>query len=72
VAAAIGSFITQRRNHDKNEFNFHPIIEVAVLFAGIFVTMIPALDWLELNAAKLNMTTPDNITGEPESFPASG
>jgi Na+/H+ antiporter NhaD/arsenite permease-like protein len=58
-AAAIGSFITTKKEiHDKNEFNFHPIIEVAVLFAGIFVTMIPALDWLELNAAKLNMTTP--------------
>jgi Na+/H+ antiporter NhaD/arsenite permease-like protein len=27
----------------KNEFTFGPIIEVAVLFAGIFVTMAPAL-----------------------------
>jgi Na+/H+ antiporter NhaD/arsenite permease-like protein len=58
-AAAIGSYFTTKKEiHEKNEFNFHPIIEVAVLFAGIFATMIPALDWLELNAAKLNMTTP--------------
>jgi Na+/H+ antiporter NhaD/arsenite permease-like protein len=27
---------------------------VAVLFAGIFATMMPALDWLEWNAGKLN------------------
>jgi Na+/H+ antiporter NhaD/arsenite permease-like protein len=29
--------------HEKNEFHFGPIKEVGILFAGIFVTIIPAL-----------------------------
>jgi len=41
-----------------NEFNFTPIREVAILFAGIFATMVPALDWLELNADRLGIRTP--------------
>ena len=39
--AAFGS--TSRENRAENRFTFGPIIEVAVLFAGIFVTMAPAL-----------------------------
>jgi Na+/H+ antiporter NhaD/arsenite permease-like protein len=35
-----------------NDFNFRPIQEVAVLFAGIFATMMPALDWLNQNAGE--------------------
>ena len=46
--AAGAWFTTPRVNRDKNKFTFGPIIEVAVLFAGIFVTIIPAL--LILNA----------------------
>lgn len=59
VIAAAGSYLTtQRAIHKKNDFNFVPIKEVAILFAGIFATMIPALDWLELNAATLGIVTP--------------
>lgn len=59
VAAAAGSYFTTRRDvHQANDFNFHPIREVAILFAGIFATMMPALDWLQLNAAKLGQPTP--------------
>jgi Na+/H+ antiporter NhaD/arsenite permease-like protein len=51
IAAAVASYFTTRRSiHAANNFTFHPVREVAVLFAGIFATMIPALDWLELNA----------------------
>jgi Na+/H+ antiporter NhaD/arsenite permease-like protein len=58
--AALGSYFTTKKElREKNEFNFLPIKEVAILFAGIFATMIPALDWLELNAAKLNIVTPE-------------
>jgi Na+/H+ antiporter NhaD/arsenite permease-like protein len=47
VAAAIASYLlTGRRVHEANEFSFRPIIEVAVLFFGIFATMMPALDRL--------------------------
>ncbi|MFO1512985.1 MAG: sodium:proton antiporter [Verrucomicrobiota bacterium] len=59
VAAAAGSYFTTRKPiHEANHFNFHPIKEVAILFLGIFATMMPALDWLELNAGKLGNPTP--------------
>ena len=40
----------------KNKFSYGPIIEVAVLFAGIFVTMVPALALLEARGAELGLT----------------
>lgn len=47
LAAAAGSYFTTKKSvHAANDFNFHPIQEVAILFAGIFTTMIPALAWL--------------------------
>src|SRR3954468_9342359 len=47
IAAAVGSwFTTSKAVHESNDFNFGPIKEVAILFAGIFATMLPALDWL--------------------------
>jgi len=53
LLAAIGSYYTTKPEiHKKNEFNFLPIKEVAILFIGIFATMIPALQWLEQNAAQ--------------------
>jgi Na+/H+ antiporter NhaD/arsenite permease-like protein len=54
LAAAVGSYFTTPKSiHAANGFNFHPIREVAVLFAGIFATMIPALAWLNHHAAAL-------------------
>jgi len=54
LAAAVGSYFTTKKSvHKANHFNFHPIREVAVLFAGIFATMMPALDWLGLHAKDL-------------------
>lgn len=51
LAAAAGSYFTTARPvHAANGFDFHPLREVAILFIGIFATMIPALDWLDLNA----------------------
>jgi Na+/H+ antiporter NhaD/arsenite permease-like protein len=59
VAAAAGAYYTTRKPvHEANHFNFHPILEVAILFLGIFATMMPALDWLKINAAKLGDPTP--------------
>ena len=59
IAAAVGSYFSTRPEiHDANDFNFHPIQEVAVLFLGIFATMMPALDWLQLNASKMGEPTP--------------
>ena len=53
-AAAASYFTTPRTVHESNEFTLHPIKEVAILFLGIFATMMPALDWLEAHAASLN------------------
>jgi Na+/H+ antiporter NhaD/arsenite permease-like protein len=56
VLAAVGSYFTTKKEiHKKNDFNFLPIKEVAILFLGIFATMVPALDWLELNATKIGI-----------------
>ncbi len=58
IAAAAGSFFTTKKAiHTKNDFNFLPIKEVAVLFVGIFATMIPALEWLETNATTIGIQT---------------
>jgi len=54
LAAAAGSFLTTRKEvHDANQFHFEPILEVAVLFFGIFATLMPALDWLQINAQSI-------------------
>jgi Na+/H+ antiporter NhaD/arsenite permease-like protein len=59
VAAAAGSWFTTRKDvHEANHFDFHPIKEVAVLFIGIFATMLPALDWLQGNAGRLGQPSP--------------
>ncbi|CUS86342.1 transporter, UIT6 family [Candidatus Kryptonium thompsonii] len=59
IGSAIASYLTTKKEiHERNDFNFIPIKEVAILFAGIFATMVPALDWLELNAEKLGITHP--------------
>ena len=47
--------ITPSTIHEKNHFGFGPMIEVAVLFAGIFLAMIPALLILETQGAKLHL-----------------
>jgi Na+/H+ antiporter NhaD/arsenite permease-like protein len=59
LAAAAGSwFATPRSVHAANEFNFHPVREVAWLFLGIFATMVPALDYLEFHAKDLGLNSP--------------
>jgi Na+/H+ antiporter NhaD/arsenite permease-like protein len=44
--AALAYFTTPAANRAANRFTFGPIIEVAVLFIGIFITMAPALQIL--------------------------
>lgn len=41
-----------------NKFTWAPIIEVAVLFLGIFTTMTPALAYLKAHAADLGLSAP--------------
>ncbi|MDF1554650.1 MAG: sodium:proton antiporter [Deferrisomatales bacterium] len=48
IAMGILSLRTTRPSiRERNEFTWFPILEVAYLFAGIFVTMIPVLDILK-------------------------
>jgi Na+/H+ antiporter NhaD/arsenite permease-like protein len=59
LAAAFAAYrLSSKENLARNDFNFGPIKEVAFLFIGIFATMVPALDFLAANAAKLGVTTP--------------
>jgi Na+/H+ antiporter NhaD/arsenite permease-like protein len=59
LAAALGSYFTTKKSvYAANNFNFHPITELAVLFAGIFATMLPALAWLNANAHSLLGASP--------------
>ena len=57
IVSAIAYKGSNREAIETNEFNFLPIKEVAILFVGIFATMIPALDYLEQNAAALGINT---------------
>ncbi|MEK6714008.1 MAG: sodium:proton antiporter, partial [Nitrospirota bacterium] len=57
IVSAIAYKGSNREAIEANEFNFLPIKEVAILFVGIFATMIPALDYLEQNAAALGINT---------------
>ena len=58
VLALVGYFGGSRDRRTKNVFTFAPIVEVAVLFAGIFVTMTPMLEILNAHAAGLGLTRP--------------
>jgi len=49
---------TPEKIRERNEFNYAPIIEVAVLFAGIFITMVPALLILEARGAAFGVRLP--------------
>ena len=50
-------YTTKRKvRYELNKFSWAPIIEVAVLFLGIFTTMTPALAYLNANAASLGLS----------------
>jgi Na+/H+ antiporter NhaD/arsenite permease-like protein len=56
--AGLSLWFTPRTLRAANSFTWAPITEVAILFAGIFVTMVPALQLLEANGPKLGLTQP--------------
>jgi len=71
AAAVVSVWKTPSRIREENEFTYHPIQEVAILFAGIFATMIPALLILEARGAQLGVTDPSHFfwaTGMLSSF----
>jgi len=59
VLAAIASLVIGNKSpRQLNSFSFTPIAEVAILFAGIFVTMTPALLLLEHHGPALGLFAP--------------
>jgi Na+/H+ antiporter NhaD/arsenite permease-like protein len=72
LALAGASYLTtSRRIHQGNRFGLFPINEVAILFAGIFVTMIPALFILKARGATFGIDKPWQffwLTGALSSF----
>lgn len=69
--SVISVYITPKEAHKRNDFNFYPIKEVAILFAGIFVTMIPALLILQARGGELGLDQPWQffwMTGVLSSF----
>ena len=64
-------FFTPRLFRVENSFTFHPIVEVAALFAGIFITMSPALILLGAHGPEFGLRTPAAffwVTGLLSSF----
>ncbi len=59
LTAAFLSFKTTVKDiRDKNHFTWDAIVEVAVLFIGIFITMVPALLILKAKGASLGVNEP--------------
>ena len=58
VAAGLSLLVSPKYLHAENRFAWGPIVEVAVLFVGIFVTMVPALALLRDHGAKVGVTEP--------------
>jgi len=57
---AVLSLVTTNKvmRYTDNKFTWGPIIEVAFLFLGIFITMVPALLYLRENADSFGINTP--------------
>jgi Na+/H+ antiporter NhaD/arsenite permease-like protein len=56
VAVGLSLVLSPRYLHRENRFAWGPIAEVAILFVGIFVTMVPALALLRDHGANLGVT----------------
>lgn len=59
-------WLGERAVRKRNQFNYGAIVEVAVLFVGIFLCMQPAIEILRARGGSLGIDTP------PEFFWASG
>ncbi len=58
ILILLSKFTTKEKYRKENDFNLYPIIEVAALFIGIFITMVPALILLRTHGAELGLNTP--------------
>ncbi len=51
-------YTTKKEVREANKFSWGPIIEVGVLFIGIFTTMTPTMAYLNAHAQELGLTQP--------------
>ncbi|MCK9516427.1 MAG: sodium:proton antiporter [Ottowia sp.] len=51
VVTLVSLAITPKAAHKNNEFSWEPMKEVAILFAGIFLTIIPVISMLQAGTA---------------------
>ncbi len=58
VISGLSWYFTDEMLRHKNRFTWHPIIEVAALFLGVFATMIPALHMLRVEGQSLGISSP--------------
>lgn len=71
IAMAISWATTSKVDRGRNNFEWGPIAEVAKLFIGIFITMIPAIALLRAYGSSLGIETPAAFfwaTGALSSF----
>lgn len=69
--ALLSLLFTPKLTRVSNNFTWEPIKEVAYLFLGIFITMVPCLLYLESNAARLGIASAQQFyyfTGLLSSF----
>jgi Na+/H+ antiporter NhaD/arsenite permease-like protein len=57
LAAGASYKLTPTGVRHANDFSFGPIVEVGWLFIGIFATMVPVLDYLQLHSSALGIDT---------------
>src|SRR2546430_830836 len=58
IFAVVAYFLGSEERRTLNVFTFVPLVEVAVLFAAIFVTMTPVLEILNARAADFGLASP--------------
>lgn len=71
VISLLSLLVTPRPLRQANGFHWGPILEVAVLFAGIFITLVPALHLLAKRGMDLGLSEPWQyfwLTGGLSSF----
>ncbi len=71
IMAVLSLLFTKKAVREANKFSWGPITEVAFLFLGIFVTMVPALLYLSTNAKSFGLMEPWHFyyaTGALSSF----
>lgn len=58
LLAGASMVLTPAALRAANDFSWSPILEVAALFVGIFITMIPATSLLQTHGSSLGLTEP--------------